>query len=304
MSVVVVGGGPAGVGAAVACARGGVEVVLLEGLTIGGEAVNVEEIDELPGDSRVSGPDFAAALTQQVLVHDIDLRLGSEATTITPLDGAFELETLDGPLRASAVILCSGSEPLPLSGRPALPDDPLLGQGLFTCAMCDGPMYAGRRVAVAGGGDTGVEAALTLSRYAARVALYERRPSLTAQPALVRGLADCGNVEVRLGAEITAAIGDAPLEAVEVSEGGHSETEPVDGLMLAVGVRPRTALVRDLVALDARDAVLVGTDLASSAPGIFAAGDVRAEAAYRCASAFGDGLLAAKGALAHVERAR
>jgi thioredoxin reductase (NADPH) len=299
VTVVVVGGGPAGVAAAVACARAGAAVILLEGLAVGGESVNVEEIAELPGQAGVTGPDFSAQLTEQVLAHEIDLRLGEEATAMSPSGGGFAIDTWSGRLAADAVIFCAGSEPIALPGRPDPASDPLLGRGLFICATCDGPLYAGKHVAIAGGGDTGVEAALTLSRYAARVVLYERELALTAQPVLVAALADAGNVDVRLGAEVTAASGDDQIEAVEVSGRGGSEIEPVEGLMLAVGLRPRTGVLGGLVELDTTGAIVVGPDLSSSAAGLFAAGDVRSGAAYRCASAFGDGLLAARGALAH-----
>jgi thioredoxin reductase (NADPH) len=302
MTVVVVGAGPAGAAAAIACARGGVPVVLLESLAPGGEAMNVEEVTELPGQPPISGPDFAAALTEQILAHAIELRLGEDVAAIRPADGGWEIETVTGRLDADAVVFCAGARPVGLPDRPVPEVDPLLGAGLFTCATCDGPMYAGRHVAIAGGGDTGVEGALTLSRYAARVVLYERARELTAQPALVAALAEAGNVDVRLGSEVVAAVGEAELEGVSVAERDRVETEPADGLLVAVGMRPRTELLEGVVALDETGAVEAGVDLASSAPGLFAAGDVRAGSPYRCAAAYGDGLVAARAALAGFKR--
>jgi thioredoxin reductase (NADPH) len=301
MTVLVVGAGPAGVAAAVGCARGGATVVLLEGLAPGGEAVNVDEVTELPGQPPISGPDFAAALTEQVLAHDIELRL-AEVGAIRAVDGVWEVETWLGQVEADAVVFCAGAGPVALPDRPEPDADPLFGNGLFTCAACDGPMYAGRRVAVAGGGDTGVEAALTLSRYADRVVVYERERELTAQPALVAALTGIGNVEVRLGVEVVAPAGEGQLEGVHLSQRDRTETESADGLMVAVGLRPRTGLLEGVADLDEAGGVLVGLDFASSAPGLFAAGDARSGSAYRCAAAFGDGLSAARGVLAHVGR--
>jgi thioredoxin reductase (NADPH) len=300
MTVVVVGAGPAGVAAAVGCARGGATVVLLEAIAPGGEAMNADEVTELPGQPPISGPDFAAALTEQVLAHDIELRLGEEVVAVRPADGAWEIDAGAGRLDADLVVYCAGASPVALPDRPAPEADPLFGSGLFTCATCDGPMYAGRHVAVAGGGDTGVGGALTLSRYAERVVLYERELELTAQPALVKALATAGNVEVRLGAEVVAPLGGAELEGVSVAERDRTKTEPADGLMIAVGVRPRTGLLEGVVALDEAGGVEVGVDFASSAAGLFAAGDARAGSPYRCAAAFGDGLGAARGALARL----
>ena len=304
MTVVVVGAGPAGVAAAVGCARGGAAVVLLESLAPGGEALNVEEVTELPGQLPISGPDFAAALTEQVLAHEVELRLGEEVAAVRPADGGWEIETGTGRLDADLVVFCAGARPVSLPHRPAPDADSLFGSGLFTCATCDGPTYAGRHVAVAGGGDTGVEGALTLSRYAARVVLYERERELTAQPALVAALAEAGNVDVRLGTEVVAPVGGTELEGVSISERERIETEPADGLLIAVGMRPRTGLLEGVVGLDETGAVAVGSDFASSAPGLFAAGDVRAGSPYRCAAAFGDGLGAARAALAHLKRRR
>jgi thioredoxin reductase (NADPH) len=277
-------------------------VVLLEPLAPGGEALNVEEVTELPGQPPISGPNFAAALTEQVLSHDVELRLGEEVAAVRPADGGWEIETGTGRLDADLVVFCAGARPVALPQRPAPDTDPLFGSGLFTCASCDGPMYAGRHVAVAGGGDTGVEGALTLSRYAARVVLYERERELSAQPPLVAALAETGNVEVRLGAEVVAPVGEAELEGVSISERERIETEPADGLLVAVGMRPRTGLLEGLVLLDETGAVEAGMDLASSAPGLFVAGDVRAGSPYRCAAAYGDGLVAARSVLARLKR--
>jgi thioredoxin reductase (NADPH) len=300
MTVAVVGAGPAGVGAALGCAGGGAPVILLEGLAPGGEAVNIEQVTDLPGQRPISGADFAAALTEQVLGSDIDLRLGEEVGAIRRAGGGWQLETSTGTTEANAIVFCAGAGPVPLPGRPPPNADPLLGNGLFTCAVCDGPLYAGRHVAVAGGGDTGAEAALTLSRYAARVVLYERELELTARPSLVTALADVGNVEVRLGAEVTAPVGETLLQGVRVSERGEGSTEPADGVMIAVGMRPRSDLVEGIVELDAKGGIKVGMNLASSAAGLFAAGDARAGSAFRCATAFGDGMAAARGVLARL----
>jgi thioredoxin reductase (NADPH) len=176
----------------------------------------------------------------------------------------------------------------------------LFGRGLFTCAVCDGPLYSGKRVSVVGGGDTGVGAALALSRYAAEVVLYERESSLTAQPALVDALARTTNISVRFHAEVTGAHGEEQLNAIQVVDRGVTAIEPSEGVMLAVGLRPRSRLVAGLVERDRNGAISVDRDFAASAPGVFAAGDVREAAAYRCAAAWKDGIAAAKGALAHL----
>ena len=298
VDVAVVGAGPAGAAAAAACARAGVSVTLIEGVAVGGEALNIEEPVELPARHPLPGPDLAAALIADVLEEGVDLRLGGQATAVGRADGVWRVATRDGELHARALLLCTGSEFVPLPNRLPVEEDPLYGRGLFTCATCDSPLYSQKRVAVAGGGDTGVGAALTLSRYAAEVVLYEREAALTAHPALTDALARVPNVELRLRAEVTDAQGESTLSAVRVVDRGTAATEPADGLMLAVGLRPRSQLVAELVERDRNGAIRVDRDLAASASGIFAAGDVREGAAYRCAAAWEDGLAAARGALA------
>lgn len=299
--VAVIGGGPAGATAAVSCARAGARTILFEPAAVGGETVNVEELERGPEGSTVPGVDVATALLEQVLAEDLDLRLGEGADAVERTAGAWRVvgsATAAGGLEAGAVVLATGAAPKALPGRPPVEEDPLFGSGLFVCASCDGPLYRARSVAVAGGGDTGAGAALIVSRYASRVVLYEREPRLGARPDLVDRLAAAGNVDVRLGTEVVEALGGAALEAVRVCSAGTSAVEPADGLMLAVGLRPRSDLVAGVLDLEEDGAIAVGRALAASAPGAFAAGDVRAGARYRYEAAVEDGRLAAAGALA------
>jgi thioredoxin reductase (NADPH) len=291
--VAVVGGGPAGAAAAIACARGGARVVLLEPMTVGGEAMNVPEVEELPETGTAAGPDLVASMTERVMTEGVDLRLGETAGALERDGGGWRIDTDMGAVAAPAVVLATGAAPLALDGTPVA-EEGLHEGGLFTCASCDAPLYSGRRVAIAGGGDTGAGAALLLSEYASEVLLYEREQALTCQAALARRLAGVENVELRLGCEVVGTVGGAAIEEVSVHELGSVRSEPAEGLMVAVGMRPRSDLVAAHAELDAAGAVVVGADLASSAPGLFAAGDVRTGAAWRCAAAWGDGLTAAR----------
>jgi thioredoxin reductase (NADPH) len=295
INVAVIGGGLAGAAAVMTAAELGATVALVEPLSVGGEVINLDEVHGLPGGDAVSGPDLVASLMERVMATGVDFRLGDTAVALEPTGDGWLVQTEMGALRAGAVALCSGAGHAALPGRPDIDDDPLYGAGLFTCAPCDAAMYAGRRVAVVGGGDTGADAAVTLSAYAREVVVFERRSELQCRPPARERLAALPNVEVRCANEVTGLSGDAALRAVELAGG---EAEPVDGAMLAVGLRPRSGLAAPHAELDEDGAVVVAPDLLSTAPGLYAAGDVRAGSPYRCGAAWGDGVTAATAAVA------
>lgn len=304
VDVVIIGGGLAGTAAANTCMRGGARVVVLEPLSIGGEAINVPEIDQLIESEIVSGPELAASLTERLLSHNVDLRLGETATSLARDGNAWRVETQGEALHGLVAIVCTGASHRPLSNRPEPEDDPLFGAGIFTCAPCDAPLYAGKRVGIAGGGDTGAEAAIILSPYASEVLLFESGPRLTCQTVLRDRLAALPNVVVRCGAEVQDVAGANTLEGVRVLVDGAEQEVGLGGLMLAVGLRPRSELLAPHAKLDEDGAAQVAANLSTSAPGLFAAGDLRAGSPYRFSSAWADGLTAAGAALASLHAPR
>jgi thioredoxin reductase (NADPH) len=297
LDIVVVGGGFAGVAAALGCASDGAPVALLEPMTVGGEAMNLLEVEDLPESVLASGPDLVADLTERVMAAGVDFRLGETASALEREDGGWRVVTDSAPLLARVVVIASGADPLGLPDSPEPVNGEVHGEGIFSCAACDAPLYAGLRVAVAGGGDTGVGAAITLSPHAGEVVLFERGNELTARDSLRRRLAELPNVELRLGCEVLGTEGEGSLEAVRVAGAGGEVPERADGVMLAVGMRPRSRLVAGHVELDDAGAIRVNPSLETSAPGLYAAGDVREGSAWRFAAAWGDGQTVARSAL-------
>jgi thioredoxin reductase len=300
---VVVGGGPAGVAAAIELARHELATALLEPLAVGGEVMNVGEMtDALARPSR-SGADVAAELTEQVMEQPVTLLMGEAATGLVARGGGWEVHTHGAQLDTRSVILATGTTPMGLPDRPDPHDDELVGRGLLTCADCDAPLYAGKRVVVAGGGDTGAEAALALGTFAEEVTLVERRGELTCHPATASAVADTPNIVVRVATSVERLKGRDAVAGVVAREGAGEMELPADGVMLAVGRRPVTGFADTTVELDRRGAVATRADLGTSAPGVFAAGDVRSCTAGRYEAAIGDGVSAAIAAVAYLRGA-
>lgn len=295
--LIVIGGGPAGVAAALSAKRAGARTTIVESLAIGGEVMNLDVVEEFPAAEPMSGADAAVALMEQVYTAEVEVLLGSTVSVVDPAAGGWTLATDDGELVAHAVLLATGAAPIRLPGMPN--EDPAhpSTRGLFSCAACDAQMYRGRSVAVAGGGDTGVGAAALLARYASRVVVFERERELTSQDILSRRIAGLGNVEYRFGTEVVDAVEEDGMTSVRTTGPDGQGSERFDGVMLAVGLRPRSDLAAAHATLDARGAVAVGPGLETSAPGLFAAGDVRSGSAWRAAAAWGDGLVAARSVL-------
>ena len=276
MTVAVVGAGPAGVAAAVGCARGGAAVVLLESLAPGGEALNVEEVTELPWPAA----DLRAGFRGRA--H----RAGPRARRRAPSRRGGRCRStgrrgMGGRDAGQVVSTPTSSCSVPAPGRSRCRTDRRrmpTRSSATACSparACDGPMYAGRRVAVAGGGDTGVEGALTLSRYADRVVVYERERELTAQPTLVAALTESAT-STFASASRSWHQWARVSSRVSALGTGSDRTESADGLMVAVGIRPRTGLLEGVVGLGRGGwGPRSAWTSPSSAPGLFAAGDVR-----------------------------
>ncbi|MBR3137085.1 MAG: thioredoxin-disulfide reductase [Clostridia bacterium] len=299
LGIAIIGGGPAGLAAGIYAARGGANVKLFEELFPGGQIVKTHRVENYPG--FTGGPDgyaLAAALEKHAAEFDLSVVYGS--VTDLKLTAAEKTFSVNGEAYAAdAVILCMGAGPRKL-GHPD--EDRFVGAGISYCATCDGAFYRGKEVAIVGGGDTAVSDALYLSALCSKVYLIHRRDQFRAAATLVDRVKGAENVELVLDSTIVGLSGEDRLSAVTVeNKYTHEQRElPVNGLFAAVGILPRTELVKDQMELDEGGFIVTDKNMQTNIPGVFAAGDIRNTPLRQVVTACADGAVAATKAVEYV----
>ena len=285
--MIVVGGGPAGYSAALYAARAGLDVLVLEKLSAGGQMALTDSIDNYPGfeegidgfslgERMQQGAERFGAVTELAEVYAMDLKASPKV-----------LDTSEGTFLARSVVIATGAGPREL-GVPG--EQAWMGRKVHYCAACDGMRYRGKTVAVIGGGNSAVGDALQLSRVAEKVIVIHRRNALRAEKIHQDALMRAENVEFRWNSapmEVT----DAGLVLRDVVSGEESSLA-CDGIFVSIGRRPATELVKDWLELDAGGYIVADESTRTSIPGVFAAGDVRTKALRQVVTAVADGAMA------------
>lgn len=299
LSIAIIGGGPAGLAAGIYASRGGANVKLFEELFPGGQIVKTHKVENYPG--LTGGPDgytLAAALEKHAAEFDLPVVYGSVADLkLAEQEKTFTVNGED--YAADAVILCMGAGPRKL-GHPD--EDRFVGAGISYCATCDGAFYRGKDVAIVGGGDTAVADALYLSALCNKVYLIHRRDQFRAAATLVDRVKRAENVELVLNSTVAGLSGEDKLSSVTVEDKFTHEMRelPVSGLFVAVGILPRTELVKEQVELDGGGFIVTDKNMQTSIPGVFAAGDIRNTPLRQVVTACADGAVAATKAVEYV----
>ncbi len=297
--VVIIGGGPGGCTAALYCARSGLSTLVAEQMAPGGQMAATNDIDNYPGfPDGIDGFDLAQRM--QAGAHRFGAETLSARVTALSLAGdPKEVETTAGRVLAHCVILATGAYPRPL-GVPG--EEELRGRGVSYCATCDGAFYRGKDVAVVGGGNSACAEALHLARLCGKVRLIHRRDALAASRGAREQLEQAG-VELLWNRRVAALEAqNGALAAVELEDvhTGERHSLPCQGLFIAIGREPDTALLRGQVALDERGYVLAGEDTKTDVPGVFAVGDLRQKPLRQIVTAAADGAVASLGAEAYL----
>jgi thioredoxin reductase (NADPH) len=291
---IIVGGGPAGLTAAVYLGRDGYDVLVIERAALGGQAGATATMENFPGfDEGVSGAEFAARMGRQVRRFSGEI-LQAQAVTSLESEGPYlRVTTSDGTVYASkAVLLATGAryKRLDVPG-----ENELIGSSIHFCATCDGAFYKGRRVLVVGGGDSGFEEGLFLTRFASQVDIIDNHPQPKASRTAQQKVAETPSMKVIRNHAVRAFTGKHKLESIIAEDlaTGESKVLHYDGVFVFIGLTPNNDLVKDRVELNKYGFIVTANNLMTSQEGLFAAGDVRAGATHQAASAAGEGATAA-----------
>lgn len=290
--VVVVGGGLAGMTAALTSARLGRRTTILTGAMIGGQLVSIDRIEGVPGfPEGIPGYDLCPMAQEQADAAGVELQVAS-CEGLAAEDGRWRLSSDGRTMLARAVVIATGTS-LAKLGVPG--EERLFGKGVSECASCDAPLLRGKVAVVVGGGDSGMQEALTLAEHVAQVVIVERGAALSGQASYRERILAHARIEVRFGTTVTEIVGEDGVTHVRVKavDDGAETDLAASGVFACVGLVPNTELCRALVPLDATGRVVVDAAMRTPVPGLSAAGNVRQSSPHRAAAAMGDGVTAA-----------
>ena len=301
--IIIIGGGPAGLTAGLYAARGRMNALLVESLTVAGQATMTEMIENYPGIEKTTGPGFVDAIKKQVEVFGLECRQGtvkrvsrSEERSIP----TWHVEDSSGAHETLSVIVASGARPRKLQ----VPgEEEFFGKGVSYCATCDGAFFRDKNIVVVGGGDTAVEEALFLTRFGKKVTLVHRRDRLRAARILQERAFSSEKMEFAWNSVVEDISGGGKVEKVGVKNLKTGEKADIlcDGVFLYVGWRPNTDFLKGVVRLDERGHIIVDSEMKTSQEGMFAGGDCCKKHLHQIITACGDGATAAFSAQRWVE---
>ncbi len=286
--IIIIGGGPAGLTAAIYARRANKSVLVMEKGSFGGQITSSPKVENIPGFLSVSGNEFAEKLMEQAM------ELGAEVECIEVLsveDGEIKkVITDEGDYFAKAVIIATGTKHR-LLGIDR--EEDFIGNGISFCAVCDGAFYAGKTVAVIGGGNSALQEAILLSQGCERVYLVQNLDYFTGEEKLIEEMRSTENIVPITGALVAEILGDSELRGIKIKRGEEYEEIAVDGMFTAIGLIPQNEIFADLIKLNSYGYVDSDEGCLTSAEGIFVAGDCRSKRIRQVATAASDGAVAA-----------
>ena len=297
--ILIVGGGPAGLTAATYARRAGKSVLVIEKNAFGGQITWSPRVENFPGFVSVSGSELGDKLLEQAMEQGAEVELDEVTAVSVRPDGIKTVACDSGAVfEGRALIAAVGAKPRMLGLER---EEELVGSGVCFCAVCDGAFYAGKDVAVNGGGNSALQDALLLSEKCRRVYLIHRRDAFRGEQKLVEALEKRENVEFVLRASVAELLGDGELTGVVVEQDGQRRELPVAGLFVAIGHAPDNGIFSGLMDLDRAGYAASGEDCLTATPGVFVAGDCRAKGVRQLTTAAADGAVAALAACRYLD---
>ena len=289
--MIVVGGGPGGYTAALSAARAGLDTVVLEKLSAGGQMALTEQIDNYPGfEDGIDGFSLGEKMKRGTERFGVETKL-AEVLSLDLSGTVKKAETSEGPLFARIIVLATGAGPRELGIEG---EQELIGKGVNYCAACDGMFYKNKTVVIAGGGNTAAADALILSRICKKVIVVHRRDTLRATKIYHEPLMKAENVEFRWDSEIIELLHDEKVIGIRLRnvKTGEETTLACDGVFVSIGRKPSSELVKDQVEVDPAGYIIADESTRTNIPGVFAVGDVRTKALRQVVTAVADGATA------------
>lgn len=298
--LIIIGGGPAGLTAAIYALRSKLRTLLIEKMVLGGMASTTSHIDNYPGfPAGVTGMDLTQKMAEQAAKLGLEIIYGG-VSQISLAGKAREVRVEGKVYSAKALIIASGTEARKL-GIPG--EETFLGRGVSYCATCDGPLFRDKHVVVVGGGDTAVGDAIFLTKFAGKVTIVHRRGMLRAARILQERARASEKIEFQLKSVVAEVTGADRVEGVKVKDvdTGAEKTIKADGVFVLIGLKPNSDAFKDALKLDENGYIISDDGMKTSVEGIFACGDVRKKPLRQVATAVGEGATAAVSAGHYVD---
>ena len=294
--IVIIGGGPAGLTAAIYAGRANKKALVLEKGTFGGQLTSSPKVEIIPGFASVTGNEFADKLMSQAMGLDAEIEC-CEVEAIVP-GNPHKIVTDEGEYFAKAIIIATGTKHrlLGIDG-----EEELIGNGISFCAVCDGAFYEGKTVAVIGGGNSALQEAILLSNTCKKVYVVQNLDFLTGEDKLQKDVYEKDNIEVILGTVVEKFLVDGDLTGIVVSNDNGSREIAVDGLFVAIGLLPQNEAFSDVIKLDENGYIDSDESCLTNVEGIFVAGDCRRKRIRQVATAASDGAIAALAACDYIK---
>lgn len=286
--VLIIGGGPAGMTAAIYACRAGLKTALIEMGAPGGQAASTDIIENYPGFSEgISGPELMMKFYEQALRFQCEF-ITAQVTALIPGEGLHKVESNQGVYEAKIVIIASGASHKSLGAKG---ENRLRGRGISYCATCDGFFFRGKKLAVIGGGDSAVKEAIYLANLASKVTIIHRRDEFRAAKILADRAKNTPNISILWDTVVLELLGENKLEALKLQNVKTKEISdiPAEGVFLYVGTQPNTSFLAEDIAKNEQGYIIVERNLQTSVPGIFAIGDCCQKETRQVATAVGDG---------------
>lgn len=296
--VIVIGGGPAGMTAALYAARAGKSVMLLESNAFGGQIATSPRVENFPSVADIDGAELANRMFEQIVAHDVEFNMGT--AEVHERDGLFEVVTEFDKYTARAVVLATGVSHKTLGLES---ESRLAGNGVCYCAVCDGSFHKDKPVTVVGDGNTAAQYALYLADICSEVSLLTLTERLFCDDELAKRIAASEKIDWVRGVSVRDIVGDDKVQAVVYADADGAITYlDTDAVFIAIGQQPHNGAFAELVKLDEQGYIVAGEDCKTSAEGVFVAGDCRTKSVRQCTTAVADGAVAGLAAAAWADK--